>query len=163
MKKLASFFALAIIALMSFSLSSCDEDHEIALTLDGTWRGTVDSNNGSFFVDLRFYQSGFSAHGTGYEYDEPINGYSRGTYAEFDWSVNNGCIYLRYDDGSNVVISDYTLRSGQLVGYLQNARNGWDMGYIRLTKLSDNRYDDGYNYYVKQKQKVVDDSNEVEK
>lgn len=147
---------------MSFSLSSCDEDHQIALELDGTWRGTVSSDNGDFYVDIRFYQDGFSRHGHGYEYDEPMRGYSGGVSEQFNWSVENGNIYLDYNDGSHVVIADYDLvtRYGQksLAGRLQQVRNGWTMGYINLLKLSDNRYDNDYYYYLKQQNKIIDDS-----
>ncbi len=144
--------------MMAFSLTSCDEDHEIAFELDGTWRGQVESSKGPFYVDIRFYQSGFSKHGTGYEVDEEVygNGYSR---AKFNWSVDNGCIFMNYDDGSRVVIADYTLRSGQLTGRLQNARNGWKLGYIHLVRLSNNNYDNGYNSYYSKKDQVIDDSN----
>lgn len=155
MKKLTSIFTLALIAIMSFSLTSCDEDQQIALELDGTWRGEVQSNKGPFYVDIRFYQSGFSTHGSGYEYDEPVYGYG-GDYARFSWSVNDGFIYLDYNDGSHVVIADYSLRNGQLSGYLQNARNGWDLGHIHLVKMPNNRYDD--DYYAKQQQQIIDDS-----
>lgn len=156
MKKLSTLLTIALLSMMAFSLTSCDEDHEIALELDGTWRGQIQSNKGPFNVDIRFKQDGFSRHGVGYEYDEPV--YGRGEdYAEFDWSVSNGNIYMNYDDGSRVVIADYTLRGGQLSGYLQNARNGWDLGYIHLVKLSSNNYD-GY-HYSKQKKEIIDDSN----
>ncbi len=166
MKKLTTILTFALLAIMSFSLTSCDEDHQIALELDGTWRGTVDTDREVYYVDIRFYQSGFSRHGHGYEFDEPVHGYGRGTYAEFNWSVENGNVYLDYDDGSHVVIAEYDLvtRYGQksLIGRLQQVRNGWTMGYINLLKLTDNRYDDGYYDYVKQKKQIIDDSNETE-
>lgn len=156
MKKLTTILTFALLAIMSFSLTSCDEDQQIALELDGTWRGTVESKNGSFYVDIRFYQDGFSRHGRGYEYDENMYHYGN-DYSRFNWTVDRGNIYLSYDDGSEVVIADYELRRGQLCGYLQQARSGWDMGYIHLTKLSDNRYDNGYYDWAKKQEKVVDD------
>lgn len=162
MKKLTTILTFALLAIMSFSLTSCDEDQQIALELDGTWRGTVDTDREVFYVDIRFYQSGFSRHGHGYEFDEPIHGYGHGVYSEFNWSVENGNVYLDYDDGSHVVIAEYDLvtRYGQksLIGRLQQVRNGWTMGYINLLKLTDNRYDNGYDYYVKQKKQLIDDS-----
>lgn len=158
MKKLTTLLTIAFLSLMTFSLTSCDEDHEIAFELDGTWRGQVESNKGPFYVDIRFHQSGFSKHGTGYEYDEAVYGYGE-SYANFNWSVDDGCIYMNYDDGSHVVIANYTLRNGQLSGYLQNGRTGWKMGYIHLVRLSNNSYDSSYNRYYSKKNQLIDDSN----
>ncbi len=151
MKKITSLLTIALLSLMAFSLTSCDEDHEIAFDLEGTWRGQVQTNRDRIYVDFHFRQDGFSKHGTGTEYD---NDYF---YSDFDWSVNNGCIYINYPDGERVVIADYTLSSGQLSGYLQNARSGWDLGYIRLTRQSRNTYD-SYHYYSKEQKELTNDS-----
>ncbi len=154
MKKLTSFLTFALIAIMSFTFVSCDEDHEIALELDGTWEGYIyDSYNKRFHVDFRFRQDGFSRHGSGYEYDIP------GGPIRFNWSVENGNIFLDYEDHTHVVIADYRLGRGYLDGYLQETRNGWTKGDIHLTKISNNPYDSDYDYYYAKKQgKIEDDS-----
>lgn len=154
MKKLTSFLAFALIAIMSFTFSSCDEDHEIAFELDGTWEGVVYDNHGyRYDVDFRFRQDGFSRHGRGYEYDRP------GGPITFRWSVENGNIFLDYEDNTHVVIADYRLSSRYLDGYLQETRRGWNKGDIHLTKVSNNPYDSDYDYYYAKKQgKIVDDS-----
>ncbi len=154
MKKLTSFLTFALIAIMSLTFVSCDEDHEIALELDGTWEGVVyDNYRNRIYVDIRFRQDGFSRHGVGYEYDRP------GGPVNFEWSVENGNIYLDYSDHSHVVISDYRLGRGYLDGRLQKARNGWDLGDIHLTKISQNPYDYEYDYWSKsQGGKIEDDS-----
>ena len=147
MKKLSFIFTLAFIAMMSFSFTSCDEDTQIAIELDGTWRGNVGTASNEYFIDIRFYQSGFSTHGTGYEFLESY--YSgREKYTKFNWSVRNGCIYIDYSDGTHVVIEDYYLRYNTLSGRLKEKRNGWtaNSGLITLTRISDNPYDDGYHY-----------------
>lgn len=142
MKKFYSFLTIALVAVMSMTFTSCDEDHEIAFELDGTWEGVVyDRYNEKFYVDFRFYQDGFSTHGYGYEYDRSRHGDS---YARFNWSVNNGNIYLNYNDGTRVVISNYRLGGGYLDGYLQETRSGWTKGDIHLTKVSHNPYDSGW-------------------
>lgn len=41
MKKFTTLLTMAFIALMSISFTSCDEDSDIAYTLDGTWRGNM--------------------------------------------------------------------------------------------------------------------------
>ena len=153
MKKLTSFLAFAMIAIMSFTFVSCDEDQEIALELDGTWEGVVyDNYHNRIYVDIRFRQDGFSRHGVGYEYDRP------GGSVSFDWSVEDGNIYLDYSDHSHVVISDYRLGRVYLDGRLQKTRNGWDLGDIHLTKVSNNPYDSDYDYWAKSQSKIEDDS-----
>lgn len=163
MKKLTSFLTFAIVAILSFSFTSCDEDHEIAIELNGTWNGTISADRDDYYVDIRFNQSGFTRHGWGYEYDEPM-GYGRGTYSRFNWRVDDGNIYLNYDDGSHVVISDYHLdsRYGKryLVGRLQEVRNGWTMGYINLQKLEDDPYDSGYDAWAKKNNIKLEDDEE---
>lgn len=147
MKKLTSFLAFAMIAIMSFTFVSCDEDQEIAFELDGTWEGVIyDRYNRPFDVDFRFYQNGFSRRGTGYEYDYP------GGSIRFSWSVENGNIYLDYADNTHVVITDYRLSSRYLDGFLQETRSGWTRGDIHLTKVSNNPYD------AKVQGNIVDDS-----
>lgn len=49
MKKFTTLLTMAFIALMSISLTSCDEDSDIAYTLDGTWRGNMYVQYGYLF------------------------------------------------------------------------------------------------------------------
>lgn len=41
MKKFTTLLTMAFIALMSISFTSCDDDSDIAYTLDGTWEGNM--------------------------------------------------------------------------------------------------------------------------
>lgn len=41
MKKFTTLLTMAFIALMSISFTSCDDDSDIAYTLDGTWTGNM--------------------------------------------------------------------------------------------------------------------------
>lgn len=41
MKKFTTLLTMAFIALMSISFTSCDDDSDIAYTLDGTWNGNM--------------------------------------------------------------------------------------------------------------------------
>ena len=45
MKKLKTLLTLAMVALMSLSFTSCDEDANTAYYLDGTWRGNMYVNS----------------------------------------------------------------------------------------------------------------------
>lgn len=42
MKNLKTLLTMAIVALMSLSFTSCDEDADIGDTLYGTWKGYMD-------------------------------------------------------------------------------------------------------------------------
>lgn len=50
MKKFTTLLTMAFIALMSISFTSCDDDSDIAYTLDGTWKGNmlVEYGNSNF-------------------------------------------------------------------------------------------------------------------
>lgn len=54
MKKLKTLLTLAMVALMSLSFTSCDEDANTAYYLDGTWRGNMYVNS-SYNGDLYFH------------------------------------------------------------------------------------------------------------
>ena len=137
MKRFSSFMAIALVAVLALTFTSCvrDSDTDLAIDLNGTWKGTVDSDNGVFFVRIRFYQEGLRNYGEGYEYDLPEYGTFE-TYVTFKWYVRNGNIYIDYDDGTRVVIGDYSLRNGILTGRLTEGRSGWRLGYFSWTKIS---------------------------
>ena len=52
MKNLKTLLTMAIVALMSLSFTSCDEDADIGDTLYGTWKGYMDI--GLTYGDLTF-------------------------------------------------------------------------------------------------------------
>ena len=58
MKKFTTLLTMAFIALMSISFTSCDDDSDIAYTLDGTWKGNmlVEKRNALYSV-IRFDQN----------------------------------------------------------------------------------------------------------
>jgi len=41
MKKLMSIFTMLLLALTATTLVSCDDDSDIAMTLEGTWKGNM--------------------------------------------------------------------------------------------------------------------------
>ena len=53
MKKFTSFLTVALMALMSLTFTSCDEDSDIAYTLDGTWSGYM--NTSVSYNDRKYY------------------------------------------------------------------------------------------------------------
>ena len=57
MRKLHTILAILMMAMTTFTMTSCDEDDDIAYTLDGVWEGNMymqSSANG------RVYQSSYS-------------------------------------------------------------------------------------------------------
>lgn len=64
MKKFTTLLTMAFIALMSISFTSCDDDSDIAYTLDGTWKGNMlveYGNQKALYSVIRFDQNdGFS-------------------------------------------------------------------------------------------------------
>lgn len=64
MKKLKTLLTLAMVALMSLSFTSCDEDANTAYYLDGTWRGNMyvnSSYNDDDWDDLDWGYWGYSS------------------------------------------------------------------------------------------------------
>ena len=60
MKKFTTLLTMAFIALMSISFTSCDDDSDIAYTLDGTWKGNMLVEYGNYdatYSVIRFDQN----------------------------------------------------------------------------------------------------------
>ena len=154
MKRFTTIFTVIIMAMLSLTLVSCDEDAEVAAYLDGTWQGNV-------FVSSRYNGRLYKAAETKIEF---ISGYNSGTgywidyysNAPFDyqanhisWRVSNGNIYIRFEEeGSEVVIYDYSLSNSRLSGYILTS--GGTRAAITLYHTSSpnwNSYRYGYTFY----------------
>lgn len=57
MKKITYYFSMIFMAVMMLSLTSCDEDADIAYALNGTWEGIMQTQ---LDYDGRYYQSNMS-------------------------------------------------------------------------------------------------------
>ena len=154
MKKFTSFLTVALMALMSLTFTSCDEDSDIAYTLDGTWSGNMYVEYGGYdatYTVIRFDQNDGFYSGTGYWIDYYDRNYWDGrNYIanRIRWTVRNSNIYIDLiDEGNSVVIYDYTLNDRNFSGYV-NAENG-NRAYFEM--YSDSKgynwrdYDWGYN------------------
>ena len=144
MKKLTNLLTMALIALMSFALTSCDEDADIASTLDGTWKGNM-------YAEYQDYDAIYSVisfdqetlySGTGYWID-----YYQGYYwggnnyiaNNIRWTVENGNIHIRLiEEGRDVIIYDYSLNDRRFSGVVEVKRTGKRAAF-QLTR-------DSYNY-----------------
>lgn len=74
MKKLSTLMTMALVAMMALTLTSCDEDYDIAYTLEGTWRGNMYVSSvydgytyDATYTELCFVQDPYRySSGTGY-------------------------------------------------------------------------------------------------
>ena len=155
MKKFTTLLTMAFIALMSISLTSCDEDCDIAYTLDGTWRGNMYVQYGNVdatYSVIRFDQNDGIYSGTGYWIDYFDRNYWHGNNYianRIIWTVRNRNIYITLlDENSDVVIYDYALGDRKFSGYVE-ADNG-NRAYFELSRDSYNWRDDYDWGYSKQ-------------
>lgn len=155
MKKFTTLLTMAFIALMSISLTSCDEDSDIAYTLDGTWRGNMYVQYGNVdatYSVIRFDQNDGIYSGTGYWINYFDRNYWHGNNYianRITWTVRNRNIYITLlDENSDVVIYDYALGDRKFSGYVE-ADNG-NRAYFELSRDSYNWRDDYDWGYSKQ-------------
>lgn len=137
MKKFTTLLTMAFIALMSISFTSCDDDSDIAYTLDGTWKGNMlveYGNQKALYSVIRFDQNDGIYSGTGYWIDYFKGNYWHGNNYianHITWTVRNRNIYITLlDEGSDVVIYDYALGDRKFSGYV-DADNG-NRAYFEL-------------------------------
>lgn len=188
MKKIYHLFSIiAAVACCSMFTSCVDDDTEEARVLYGQWQGnwgmyytTIDPYGNevtfdSYDTDIEFIQEGsYKSYGYGYQVDY----YRRGPYerisSRFNWSVNNGVIYITYPRNPeyNTTIRDYRLSDNYFTGYFDNGTEAF-----RLQKLvnydwsSYYEYDyyewpavfDWYEYYAKERQIDLDDTSSMKK
>ena len=155
MKKFTTLLTMAFIALMSISFTSCDDDSDIAYTLDGTWKGNMlveYDNHKALYSVIRFDQNDGIYSGTGYWIDYYQEDYWHGNNYianRIRWTVRNRNIYITLlDENSNVVIYDYALGDSKFSGYVE-ADNG-NRAYFELSRDSYNWRDDYDWGYSKQ-------------
>ena len=155
MKKFTTLLTMAFIALMSISFTSCDDDSDIAYTLDGTWKGNMlveYDNHKALYSVIRFDQNDGIYSGTGYwiDYFKGYNLHGNDYIANrIAWTVRNRNIYITLlDENSNVVIYDYALGDRKFSGYVE-ADNG-NRAYFELSRDSYNWRDDYDWGYSKQ-------------
>ncbi len=152
MKKMYTYLATMIIALATFT--SCDRvgwdsrdawDNQDARTLDGTWTGYIDVyyadrwgwTGDSYRTSIRFVQeNAYGGWGEEADYDAY---YDEVAYSEFEWTVVNGVIHIRYAAPWNPIrIYEYRLYSNYFEGYMDD--------YTRKDIYFQLGYDGNYNW-----------------
>ena len=145
MKKIYNYLFVGIVAMLSMTLTSCNDDN-IARDLDGIWEGRV-SQNWSWrwsdyttyqYVDIVFNTDPYHyAEGTGIEYDYTTYSY---VACPFNFRVRGGVIYMDYRDGSRVQITNYHLSGNRFSGTFRDYYSGEYLADFSFERVDDYRH-----------------------
>ena len=172
MKTNLKSIVMALAAIMSFTLTSCEEDEFIALTLEGNWKGNMyvsyQFDNISGYHDASYSEVCFLRNpstytsGDGYWIDY-YNDYARYGWGRnyianhIQWTVDYGVIRIHFiEDGTYVRIRDYSLDDYYFTGSIELGDGGWQQFRLRHVDSPnwnnyywgyDSRYYYDYYYY----------------
>lgn len=161
MKIFTKTWIFAFMAVFAFTLSSCDDDDEIARTLEGTWQGDMYV---SAYYDNRYYDATRTevcflrdpyrySEGTGYWVDYYNDRYWGGynyVASHIEWQVNYGTIRIYFvEEDSYVDIYNYSLDYDYFTGYIDTYNGGRQKFNLRhISSPNWNSFDNwGYDYY----------------
>jgi hypothetical protein len=150
MKKLYTTLMIAMMAMMTMSLTSCETDEEIAYDLEGTWTGYMsivddygEATTNSEITFIRYSNS--YTEGNGLWADYYSDGYC--SVMHFDWYVQYGTIYIRFEDGIRVEIRSYSLSSRRFRGRFWDGDSEVAFELMSTTRKYENSYNWGYTHY----------------
>ena len=161
MKKIwTKTLAMALVAMLSMSLASCDwdDDDYIAYTLEGTWQGnmymssewdgrTYDATSSEicFLRDPYYYSSG-SGYWVDYYRNAP---WGRDYVANhIDWTVRNGVIEVYFrEEGATLWIEHYSLTDNYFSGTIYDGESRVDFRLRHVDSPNWNNYYYGWDYY----------------
>lgn len=156
MKKLLTLASTALVALMTLSLTSCDEDQWIGLNLDGTWEGNMymySEYGGRTYRATRtvveFDTSLSLSHGTGYWIDYYYNAPWAYTASHIRWTVVNRTIRIHFiEDDYMVYIYDYSVNDRYFSGLIEG-EDGKNLTFSLVNTDPENwdDYDYGWHSY----------------
>ena len=153
MKKWIYNIAWVMMAFVSLTLTSCDDDVDIARTLEGTWEGDMYT---STYWNGRYYDASYSqicflrdpytySSGTGYwvdYYDDNYWGSYNYVTSHIEFTVKNRVINIYFvEDHESVSIYDYSLSDNYFTGYIE-LYNG-DRRQFRLRHVSSPNWSNG--------------------
>ncbi len=143
MKTFTKFWVLMAMAMLTFSFTSCDDDDEIAYTLEGTWQGNMYV---STYYNDRYYDASYTevyferdpyrySSGVGYWVDY-YNDYYWGGYnyvaSHIEWTVNNRTIKIYFvEDNETVYIDNYRLSDNYFNGEISWRDGTWNQFSLR--------------------------------
>lgn len=150
---------MLLLALTATTLVSCDDDSDIAATLEGTWKGNMEVSTeyqGQYYQavysEICFVQDPYTySSGTGYWIDY----YQRSPWRNnqvanhIQWTVSNGVINVYFvEEGTSVQIRDYRLYRGRFEGTIYYGNQTVDFSLVQVSSPNWNSYTDwGYDYY----------------
>ena len=111
MKKITYYFSMIFMAVMMLSLTSCDEDADIAYALNGTWKGIMQTQLGTYQSNMSevTFNSGYDS-GDGYWIDYYSNAPWDYVANRIYWKVSGTTIYITFrDTQEKAVIRNYHL------------------------------------------------------
>ena len=158
-KKLYSLLLTAMMTLTATLFTSCDQDTQIGLTLEGIWRGNMyvyTMWNGNRYnvtdTEITFQCNDFHwTRGTGYWVDYYSNAPWDYVANHIEWQVSGGEIRIYFrEEGTEVLIRSYRLNDNRFQGTLWD--NGQEVDFNLYHVASPRRsYDrwgyDGWTYY----------------
>lgn len=179
MKKIVTFISAVILAIGTLSLTSCDEDQSIALTLDGSWAGDLYVNTTysgytyyANYSEVEFIADPFNyASGTGYWIDYYSNAPWDYYASHIRWNVTGGRIRIYFIEDDYIIdIYDYVISDYYFSGNIEGEDGKWLSFRLRNTtpaKWNSYRYGwDAWSYGYSKKMdgtrsaQVVPDGNE---
>jgi len=158
MKKLMSIFSMLLLALTATTLVSCDDDSDIAATLEGTWKGKMELSTeyqGQYYQvissEICFLQDPYSySSGTGYWIDYYQNSPWRNNQVanHIKWTVSNGVINVYFEEeGTSLEIRNYSLYDGFFKGTIYYRDQVVNFCLRQVSSPNWNSYTDwGYDY-----------------
>lgn len=158
MKQISTLMAMMLVTLLSFTFTSCDEDSDIAYTLEGTWRGNMyvsSTYNGrtydATYSEICFLRDPYTySSGSGYWIDYYRNtGWGRNYVANhINWTVDNGTIAVYFvEEGTSVMIRDYRLSDNYFQGTIYHGTQMVDFSLTHVSSPNWNDFDYGWSYY----------------
>lgn len=151
MKKFRNLMAWAFILLSALSFASCSKDADVAYTLDGTWKGYLQTQRK---YDNRWYQTSTAEVTFNAGYDSG-NGYWLDNYSDapwdyvanhISWRVRNEIIFIDFlDTRESARIRNYHLDDQYFYGEIEFSNsNVWVK--FQFVKTSSPNWN-GYHWY----------------
>lgn len=160
MKRVFTYLMMALMT-MTF-MTACDDDDDIAYTLEGTWRGNMyvsEIYNGAVYdatyTEITFLRDPYEySSGQGYWVDYYDSGTPWGSYVanNIDWSVRNGVLYVYFrQEGTTIEIHDYRLSGGRFDGtiYYGNTTVNFELDHISSPNYGNYHWGFYDSYYSK--------------
>ena len=160
MKKLYTMMMMVMMGMMALSFTSCEDDEEIAYTLEGTWKGNMyitSEWNGRYYnstnTEITFLKDPYRySEGTGYWVDYYSNAPWDYVANHIEWEVYNGIIRIYFvEERTSLEIRDYHLNRNRFTGYIYDDGNHVEFELFNTSRpYYDNYrwgYDDWYDYW----------------